>query len=58
MAQVCYKSIGADAALAACCLLLAISPLLLLAVLLLAELLLAELQILLNCLAAQVVVWQ
>ena len=53
MAQVCYKLIGADAALAACCLLFAISLLLLLAVLLL-----AELPILLYCLAAQVVVWQ
>ena len=58
MAQVCYKLIGADAALAACCLLLAILLLMLLAVLLLAVLLLAELPILLYCLAAQVVVWQ
>ena len=54
MVQVCNKLIGADAALAACCLPLEISLLLLLAVLLL----LAELPILLYCLAAQVVVWQ
>ena len=53
MVQVCYKLIGADAALAAIHLLLVILLLLMMAVLLM-----AEPPILLYCLAAQVAVWQ